>query len=398
MPWKETDVRDERIRFVVQAEQGTEMAALCRAFGISRKTGYKWLRRYRQAGSLLGLEEVSRRPRHSPGRTASAVEQQVVQLRREMGGWGSRKLQVLLADDQIQLARSTIDQILRRLGVLQAGARSNRPAVQRFERAMPNELAQMDFKGEYRMSGGGRCYPLSVIDDHSRFSLGLYALGSQRAGEVQGKLIEWFRQYGLPSAVLIDHGTPWWSPTNGHGLTKLSVWLIKQDIRLHLSGIRHPQTQGKVERFHRTLDEAVSHWGRPQTLAGFAELFARFRALYNHRRPHESLGMRPPDSRYQPSSRPYCSQPAQWQYSADVFVLRLNSAGCLYHRGRLHFVSEALAAEWVGCREFDDKLLVQYRQMYVREIDLRTGNTRALASPVANGSDSRFQVGGKINL
>jgi transposase InsO family protein len=349
------------------------------------------VRRYRQADSLRGLEEISRRPHHSPGRTAAGVEARVLELRGETG-WGSRKLKTLLAEEQIHLARSTIDQVLRRHGVLEPEQGAARPAHQRFERAEPNELAQMDFKGEYRLRDGRWCYPLSLIDDHSRFSLGLYALASQQGKEVQSKLIDCFQQYGLPSAMLIDHGTPWWSPTNGHGLTKLSVWLIRQDIRLHLTGIRHPQTQGKVERFHRTLGEAINHWGKPQTLAGFEELFARFRSLYNERRPHESLGMRPPASRYRPSKRCYRVAPPPWQYSGDVTVLRLNPAGCLRYRTKQHFVSEALASEWVACHYFGDKLLIQYRQMYVREIDLRTGNTRPLVAPVASRSESSFKA------
>jgi transposase len=253
MPWLEIDVRNERIRFVVAALRGEEStSAVCRRFGISRKTGYKWLARYKSVGSLSELCEQSRRPRQNPRRSRDATEQRVLELR-ERYGWGSRKLQQLLVDEGVKLSRSTIDRILDRHGVARSSPHA-RPAPKRFERSQPNELVQMDFKGQYRLAPQGWCYPLSLLDDHSRFALALEGLESLHGSGVEATLRATFEREGVPRAMLMDHGAPWWSPANGHGLTEVSVFLIRQGVDLVHSGIAHPQTQGKVERFHRTLE------------------------------------------------------------------------------------------------------------------------------------------------
>jgi transposase InsO family protein len=390
MPWKETDVMEERIRFVVEASQPeASMSEVCLAYGISRKTGYKWLERFKRAGSLRGLTESSRRPRRCPAQTDDATEQRVAALR-EQYGWGSRKLAWLLEKEGIHLARSTIDQILRRRGLLSPPRKGSQPAWRRFERQRPNELVQMDFKGEYRLGSGGYCYPLALLDDHSRYSLGLFALPSKEAGGVRRSLITVFERYGVPEGMLMDHGTPWWSPTSQHGLTQLSVWLIRQDILLCYSGIGHPQTQGKLERFNRTYGEELERLGTRDSVVGFGEAFDQIRRTYNHVRPHESLGMQVPASRYHPSPRPYVAEPAPWEYEPGATVLRLNTAGVLYYRGCRYFVSEALAERRVAVVAFAAKLLVTYRHMHVREIDLETGRTRPLVEPAARSSSTSF--------
>jgi len=380
MPWRVKDVMDEKIRFVVQAAvPGANLSALCREFGISRPTGYLWRKRYREANSVAGLEERSRRPRHSPQRTPAAVEAQVVELRRRYG-WGGKKLQVLLEREGIQLSVSTVNRILRRKGQL-GEYQAARPAPGRFERSEPNELWQMDFKGPFTGSDGP-CHPLSILDDCSRYSVGLYGLRSTRMNPVQALLRETFTRYGVPDAMLMDHGAPWWSTTNQWGLTRLSVDLIKQGIDLIYGRVRHPQTQGKVERFHRTLKDSVHHQGQPQRWEEWAGLLSDFRREYNHVRPHESLEMGVPAERYRRSARRYNPEPAAWAYPDGLAVKRLNSQGSLNLDKRRHFVCEALAREWVGIEELDDKLLVRYRHMYLREIDLSTGQTRALVWPV----------------
>ena len=253
MPWEETDVMDQRVKFVAQAlGKRVNFTQLCAGFGVSRPTGYRWRERYREVGSFALLAEKSRRPHCSPGRTPAEVEARVVTARRRYG-WGARKLRVVLLDEGLDVKVWTINRIIARNALI-AEAASHRPATGRFERELPNELWQMDFKGEYPV-GRGYCYPLSLLDDHSRYAVGLYGLSNQRGKGVHRCVVETFRRYGVPQAMLVDHGTPWWSTTNGHGLTWVSVALIKQGIHLYVSGVRHPQTQGKVERFHRTLAE-----------------------------------------------------------------------------------------------------------------------------------------------
>ncbi len=381
MPWQERDMRSERIRFVVRSlEAGVNMSVLCREFGVSRQTGYKWRRRYLEVGSFQQLVEQSRRPHHSPRRTPEWVEARVEALR-EATGWGGKKLGVLLAEEGISIASSTVDRILKRRGLVRTGDR-HRAATRRFCRERPNELWQMDFKGQCRVGSGGWCYPLSILDDHSRFAIGLRALPSPDGQRVQRSLVRCFKRYGVPEAMLVDHGTPWWSNTNGHGLTRLGVFLLKQNVRLLYSGYGHPQTQGKVERFHRTLDEALEWHGRPQSLTDYGRAFQRFRQTYNQLRPHEALALEVPARHYRPSSRAYQPQPAAWEYPEGSEVRTLNSQGSLeLPRARL-FVCHALAGEPVRCQRFNNRMLITYRHMHIREIDLATGRTTAVVRPV----------------
>ncbi len=383
MPWRETGAMRERIEFVVMVLQGQRsVSELCRSFGVSRKTGYKWLQRYRQVGSLRGLEERSRRPRHSPGQTSEGLEARVVALRLQYG-WGGRKLAWCLAKEGIHLGAATIDRIIQRRGLIGREERG-RAATGRFARARPNELWQMDFKGEYRLHASGACFPLTILDDHSRYLVGLYPLAGTQAAPVHRCLVACFDRYGRPDAMLLDHGVPWWSVTNGHGLTWLSVFLLNQDIRLIYGGFAHPQTRGKVERLHRTLDLRLRRWGLPDDWRGFHHALRAFRHEYNEVRPHESLAMSPPAEHYRPSLRAYRPHPPEWPYPNDGRIVRLNTEGFLTYHSHRYFVCEALACQPVCCQEFDDKLLVTYRTMYIREIDLTTGRTMPLVRPVPN--------------
>jgi transposase InsO family protein len=376
MPWARTDVSEQRIRFVVRAASGKEpLAALCREFGISRPTGYRWRRRFQQAGSVTAVVERSRRPVRSPSQTEPEKEKRVVALRQQYG-WGAKKLGVLLREEGTALKIRTINRILKRRGLI--GIRdSNAPALERFERSVPNELWQMDGKGEYRASDG-TCYPLSILDDHSRYAVGLYSLPAFTAERVYPCLVSTFERYGVPEAMLMDHGSVWWSTTNGYGLTWLSVRLIEQGIQLCYGRVRHPQTQGKVERFHRTLNEAIRHRGKPQQMAAWPQALEEFREIYNRQRPHEALGMKRPVERYQASARQYEPAPREWEYPNGSVVRRLNPSGCLDWERERWFVCEALAGRWIRVEKIENLLLVSYRHMYVREIDRQQRRTRPL--------------------
>ncbi len=381
MPWLETDVRDQRIRFVVAASHPTaNVTATCKAFGISRKTGYKWLGRQTTAGSVSQLADRSRRPRRSPTRTSARIQDRVVALRQAYG-WGGEKLVELLAAEGIVVAARTIDRIIAREGLTRADV-APAAARRRFTRTAPNELWQMDAKGHYPLGAGRRCHPLSIVDDHSRFAVGLYALATLHAAPVRTALIECFERYGVPQAMLMDHGTPWWATRNEAGLSTLSVFLMKQGIRLTHGRIRHPQTQGKVERFHRTLGERVRWWGVPTDLAGFARAFAEFRDEYNEVRPHEALGQEPPALHFHRSGRAYVAIPPPWEYPAGSDVHRVDANAMISYRGRRFFVGEALIGEEVACTCLAERVLVTFRHMWVRELELRTGRTQSLLRPV----------------
>jgi transposase InsO family protein len=378
MPWRRRDVSEERLKFVVRAASGKEpLAALCREFGISRPTGYRWRKRFEQGGSATALAERSRRPQRSPGQTDGVRQEQVVALRREHG-WGAKKLEVLLREQGVPLTVITINRILKRRGLIRQKDEHS-PALQRFERAAPNQLWQMDGKGGYL--GKQACYPLSILDDHSRYAVGLYALRAFTAEQVYPCIVRTFECYGVPEAMLMDRGSIWWGTRNGYGLTWLSVRLIEQGVDLLYGRVHHPQTQGKVERFHRTLDEAIRYRGKPKRLSEWRVALAEFRSVYNEQRPHEGIRMQRPVERYRKSSRDYQARPSEWEYAVGSSVRRLNRKGFLYWEGRNWFVCEALAERCVQIEQVGELLLVGYRHMYVREIDRRQGCTRALIWP-----------------
>jgi transposase InsO family protein len=323
------------------------------------------LKRYR-AGGVAAVVEQSRRPHQSPRRTAQPIEERIVALRRERPDWGARKLAVLLAGEGVVLPAATVHRILNRRGLVRVEDR-HPPALRRFEREQPNQLWQMDFKspkGWNELVG-----PLSVIDDHSRYAITLFQTGTTRAEAVREQLVEAFTRCGMPDAMLMDHGIPWWNGASSGGWTQLTVWLMKQGLRLHLSGIRHPQTQGKVERFHGALEKARRLRGLPEPALRQGWL-DDFRQEYNCVRPHEALQMQTPASLWRPSQQPYNPDPPPWQYPEGAEVHRLEKTGQLTLNGHRWQVAGALASEPVQLIRIDQRILVFYRNTLVRELDL----------------------------
>jgi transposase InsO family protein len=367
MPWKTMDVREQRVRFVVAADLATKpFRQLCEEFGISRPTGYEWAERYQEVG-LEGIVERSRRPLRSPRQTARELALRVVELRRRYPDWGARKLRVVLEREGVQLGYSTIHRILLRHDLVRDLDRRD-VATQRFEREHPNELWQMDFKGpkQWNQTVG----PLSVLDDHSRYLVVLQANGSTRGELVREQLESAFLQCGVPEGMLMDHGIPWWGGRTPLGLTQLSIWLMKQGVRLHWSGIRHPQTQGKVERFHGELQRALERRGTGSQ-DGQAWLDS-FRWEHNYVRPHEALGMRTPSELWHPSPRQYDPNPPRWEYREGTRVLKVDSWGKLHWGGRKWNLSSALCGERVQIVQIDQRALVYYCATLIRELDLGT--------------------------
>jgi transposase InsO family protein len=303
---------------------------------------------------------------------------------------GSQKAVRVLSGQGVTVPRITAHRILVRHNlVLRDG--SERKATKRFERSECNQMYQMDFKGEYSVNKGF-CYPLSFIDDHSRYLVGLWALESTNGTGVHRSLKRHFQEVGVPQSVLTDHGTPWFSGTNGHGLTWLSVWMIKQGIRLLFAGKGHPQTSGKVERFHRTLKDRTRHRGLPTTLEEWQRWVVQFRSEYNEVRPHEAIGMKRPVEVYNHANlRPYQENPPEWEYPGGK-VLKLNRQGMLNYLGRRYFVCEALADEWVRVDELDHLLVVTFRQTTIREIDLRTSKSLPVILDSESYSDRRRRL------
>ena len=351
MAWKDVSVMSQREEFVVLASaDGANVSELCRRFGVSRKTGYKWLSRY-TADSTAGLADQSRRPLDPAGRTSAEIEQRVLALRREHPAWGGRKLRRRLQDlQEIGVpAASTITAILRRHGQLDERDGAGKPNVQRFEHAAPNDLWQMDFKGHFAMTRGGRCHPLTVLDDHSRYSIGLRACDNERTETVQHELIEMFRHSGLPRRMLMDNGPPWGDIAD-QPWTRLTAWLVRLGIRVSHGRPYHPQTQGKDERFHRTLaaevlrDRSFSHLNDAQ------QAFDPWRQVYNTQRPHEALSLEVPASRYRASERSFPETLPPIESAPDVQVRRASFKGVIKFDSRLVRIGRAFCREPIGVR------------------------------------------------
>jgi len=376
MPWKARDTMSLRREFVELAgHEDACLAELCRRFRISRRVGYKWLGRF-QAQGVAGLADRPRRPKRSPRQTDAGVEARVVELRQRHPAWGGRKLRRRLQDVGVQAvpAASTITGILRRHDLIGAEEGAPHKAFQRFEHAAPNDLWQMDFKGHFALEQG-RCHPLTVLDDHARYSLGLDACANERAETVRGQLTGVFRRYGLPWRMLMDNGSPW-GDDGGNPYTVFTVWLLRLGIGVSHGRPYHPQTQGKDERFHRTLAAEVLRESL-RDLAHCQERFDRWRTVYNHERPHEALGLAVPASRYQASPRTFPEVLPAIEYAPDVEVRKVQQGGRLHYGGREYCIPKAFYGYPIGLRSTvqDGVMEVLFCHHLILQLDLRSGIT-----------------------
>jgi transposase InsO family protein len=373
MPWREASVIELREEFVGLAmAPGANVSDLCRRFGIERSTGHKWLKRYKAEGSS-GLVDRSRRPHVSPLRTDAATESEVLRIRAESNNaWGGRKIAWTLgqADFETVPAPSTISDILRRHGKLDHGSQHPGPHV-RFERAEPNELWQMDFKGHFPMASG-RCHPLTVLDDHSRYSLGIEACGNEQDGTVRDRLTTLFRRYGLPFAMLMDNGSPW-GDSGGQPYTVFTIWLMRHGVAVSHGRPYHPQTQGKVERFHRSLKAEVLERNSYADLQACQSAFDWWRQIYNCKRPHEALGDKPPVDRYRPSPRLFCENLPPIAYGSGDIVRRVDVGGVISFRNRFFKIGKAFRKQPLALRATSEDGLfdVHYCTQHIGQLDLK---------------------------
>jgi transposase InsO family protein len=374
MSWFGGSVWSQRLEFCRLAGSGSDVSftALCDRFGISRKTGYKWLDRFEVEGAD-GLRDRSRVPKTSPTRTSLRIEAKVLKVRKKHPVWGGRKIRRRLIDlGYIDVpAASTITDILRRHGKL-VPAPSQAGGYTLFEAKNPNDMWQSDFKG-WIMTGTGRCDPFDILDDHSRYNLKLEAGKDQTTTTVKGYLVETFETYGMPKRMLYDNGTPWGTSQAGFRWTTLTVWLVDLGVAVSHSRPRHPQTLGKDERFHRTLGlEVISRrpvWDSHQQLQ---RAFDEWRIVYNHQRPHDALDLDVPADRYKPSPRsmPTTIEPVDYPDGYDV--RKVSGDARISYRGNPFKIGKPFIGRHIGIvpTTTDGILEIRYRHHFIRNIDL----------------------------
>lgn len=378
MPWKENDAVDQRMRFVADyLREEFSFAELCALYGISRPTGYKWVRRYLKGG-VEALQDRSRAPCLHPNATRGPIVELVLETRRTHPTWGPRKLLPWLQRRYPGLelpSSNTMGNIIRRHG-LSVPRRRRRPlpgppsALGSQDAA--NASWSIDFKGQFRLRCGAYCYPLTLMDGCCRYLLRCQALRRTRAKEVQPVLTAAFREFGLPKAIRSDNGSPFAS--NGFtGLSQLSVWWVQLGIRLDRTRPGSPQDNGRLERFHRTLKQEVCQ-PRARGWEAQQEAFHKFRLEYNNERPHEALGTYTPGSRYEPSNRLFPRKLPTPEYPVESQVRPVASTGVTNFAGWLCRTSEALAGERIAFLEVEDGVYdVRFHAHRLYQFDARTG-------------------------
>jgi transposase InsO family protein len=387
MPWKASTPVDLRNEFIMRLGRGERLTDLCREYGIARKTGEKFKRRFREHG-LPGLQDRSRAPGCIPHKTPPELVEVIVAHRRQHPTWGPRKLKETLqtALGRVMPAASTIGDILTTAGLIVPRRLRLRhvpsPTGLR-EAAAPNAVWCIDYKGQFRLGDGTYCYPLTITDQFSRFILCCEAMGAIADEAAREQCLDVFATHGLPAVMRSDNGIPFAS-SGLAGLTKLSVLWLRLGIELERTRPAHPQDNGRHERMHRTLKQETTRPARANLLQQ-QERFDTFVNEFNERRPHEALGMQPPAAVYVPSPIPCPTTLPALDYPTCDDVRRVSQAGMLYLHGRKQlYLSAALAGEYVGLREdteIADRWLVTFAHLALGHVEPGSHHFTALPVP-----------------
>ena len=386
MPWQESSVMEERLRFVARLLDGEGMSEVCRSFGISRKTGYKIFKRYKEHG-LEALNDRSRRPVRYANQLPEPVEQMIVRLKREKPYWGARKIRELLvrrlAGEVPIPAKSTVHAVLDRHGLVKRGRRRRRNKAQGTalsEASAPNQLWCADFKGEFKLGNGQYCYPLTVTDQLSRFVLLCEALQSTKEIGAFAGFLRLFEERGLPKAIRTDNGLPFASPNGLYNLSKLSVWWLRLGIDIERIKPGHPQQNGRHERMHLTLKKETTRPAQSNSLQQQAR-FDEFVNEFNTERPHEALNMKCPQELYKPSERIYKGLPEVEYPFHDKDILVTACGRICMHRKKIN-ISTVMAGQRLGIKEVDDGIwLVSFMHHDLGYIDLEQKTLQTIDNP-----------------
>lgn len=372
MPWKEKrleTMREEFVKRVLSHEKSK--SALCREYGISRPTGDKWIARY-LAGE--NLDDLSRAPKTHPNRTDPETEKKIVEYREKYPAIGALKMRKMMENEQhgdLPSAR-TFNSIFKRNGLISKEASEAATPYQRFEKSYPNEMLQADFKGHFLMKDGKRCHPLNIIDDYSRFSLCCAPLLSETFDDVYAQFERVFKEYGMPFSLLCDNGNPWGTPQST-GFSRFEVKLMELGILVLHGRIRHPQTQGKQERFNGSFTRECLKLNTFENQVDAARKFEEYRIFYNTKRPHQALDMLVPEKIYQPSPLKYPEKTEDWEYPQECTVHSVKSSGYITIKGQGYFLSEAFGDKEIAFRESakgSNFINLYFRQFQIGQIDI----------------------------
>jgi transposase InsO family protein len=402
MPWKESSAVEQRKAFIAACQTGEEsVAELCRQYGVSRQTGFKWRKRFADGGEA-GLEEKSRAPHHQFQQMLEEVASEVVGLRRQHPRWGPRKLKAWLERKAPEIqwpAASSIGALLQREGLVIGRRRRTRtPGYSEPLRHAdgPNRVWCTDFKGWFYCGDGARCDPLTCTDAYSRFLLRVRAVAKTDGPHVRGIFEALFREYGLPEAIRSDNGPPFASRAPG-GLTRLSMWWLRLGIRHERIEPGCPEQNGRHERMHQTLKQETASPPRAN-LRQQQAAFVEFEREYNHERPHEALENRTPGDYYQTSTREYPSRLPELEYPEGVFMRRISQQGSLKWKCERTFISEVLAREVVGLLETDEENFeVYYGPLLIGRLDGRRQRFQAAETVVPPAAARREQFGATVS-
>ena len=368
MPWECKTMQEIRTEFVSRAIMGdTSISSLCREYGISRTTAYKWMARCKNGESM---SDKSHEPFSKPFKTPLAMEEIILNARGEHPTWGARKLKRFLQDkgyDKLP-AVSTISDILSRNGCIAPEESQIHTPYKRFEKEAPNRMWQMDFKGHFSMLDNQRCHPLTILDDHSRFSICVDAKSDEKWHTTKPSIEKAFQEYGLPDSILCDNGNPWGD--NRGGYTAFDLWMMQLNILPIHGRPLHPQTQGKEERFHRTLKADLLVRVPMRNLAHAQKEFDAYRNCYNNERPHEALNLDVPARHYRASKRKYISETHEPEYDGGRQLRKVNYKGYLSIHQHRYYLSEVFIDKYLEIKPISDHILVlYYGNFQIAEID-----------------------------
>ena len=369
MPWKDRTVEELRKEFVEAAKHSKNFSSLCRDFGITRATGYKWVKRSKEDGCMSDRSHI---PIHIPGKTCTEIEEAILSVRAENPEWGAKTILKVLSNNGytgLPCIR-TANNILQRNNCISEAESQKRKAFLRFQREHCNELWQTDFKGDFALLDGTRCHPLDILDDCSRYCL--RAEGKSNMQGVRQSFEATFIEFGLPNAILSDNGAQFAGFKGGY--TQFERWLMDLDIVPIHGRIMHPQTQGKIERFHRTMKNELLKYNDFLDLAEASIALEKWRIKYNQERPHEALGLKCPADVYIPSTRSYPTKIKPYEYGGTHRIIKVNNWGYLRFDNIQIYLSETMADTRLEVRYGEgDYFDICYRNFRIAQVDAVTG-------------------------